>query len=502
TLLSHSLIDPSSSRPLCKALLTSSSLKIEVSVFIDSGADTNFMDIQFATNHGFQFEDLTEPLIVRSLNNELLHRVTLRTKPLQMAIDNHQEQISFYLIHTSEYPVVLGITWLNNHNPHIDWGSGEVLGWSTKCMASCLRSATKNNVVSESDPENLVYPDISKVPDIYHDLKEVFNKTRATSLPPHRPYDCAIDLLPGTTPPRGRLYSLSGPEYEAMQEYISEALSAGLIRPSSSPAGAGFFFVGKRDGGLRPCIDYRGLNQITIKNRYPLPLISSAFELLQGAVIFTKLDLRNAYHLVRIREGDEWKTAFNTPCGHYEYLVMPFGLTNAPAVFQNLVNDVLGDMLSRFVFVYLDDILIFSKSEAEHVQHVRAVLQRLLQNQLFVKAEKCEFHSSTVSFLGFILSAGDIRMDPEKVEAVKAWPAPENRKQLQRFLGFANFYRKFIRGYSSVAAPLHQLTSVKHKFDWSPTADRAFSTLKERFISAPILMLPDTKRQFIVEVDA
>lgn len=279
TLLSHSLIDPLPSRPLCKALLMSSSLKIEVSVLIDSGADTNFMDIQFAMKHGFQLEELLEPLIVRSLNNELLHRVTLRTKPLKMAIDNHQEQISFYLIQTSEYPVVLGFTWLNNHNPHIDWGSAKVLGWSMKCMTSCRRSAA-NNTVIEIDPDNQSYPDISRVPNLYHDLKEVFNKTQATSLPPHRLYDCAINLLPGTTPPRGRLYSLSGPESEAMQKYISEALSAGLIRPSSSPAGAGFFFVSKKDGGLRPCIDYRGLNQITIKNRYPLPLISSAFELL------------------------------------------------------------------------------------------------------------------------------------------------------------------------------------------------------------------------------
>ncbi|KAI7807004.1 hypothetical protein IRJ41_017305 [Triplophysa rosa] len=141
-----------------------------------------------------------------------------------------------------------------------------------------------------------------------------------------------------------------------MVKYIRDSLNAGLIRPSSSPAGAGFFFVQKRDGSLRPCIDYRGLNEITVKNKYPLPLMSSAFELLQGARVFTKLDLRNAYHLVRIREGDEWKTAFNTPSGHYEYLVLPFGLTNAPAVFQDLINDVLGDMINRFVFVYLDDI--------------------------------------------------------------------------------------------------------------------------------------------------
>ncbi|KAL2094482.1 hypothetical protein ACEWY4_009201 [Coilia grayii] len=148
-------------------------------------------------------------------------------------------------------------------------------------------------------------------------------------------------LIVPMTPPRGRLYSLSGPEKRPIEEYIADSLAAGIIRPSSSPAEAGFFFVGKKDGSLRPCIDYRGLNDITIKNRYRLPLLTTAFELLQGATVFTKLDLRNAYHLVRIREGDEWKTAFNNPNGHYEYLVMPFGLTNAPAVFQGLVNDVL-----------------------------------------------------------------------------------------------------------------------------------------------------------------
>ncbi len=244
--------------------------------------------------------------------------------------------------------------------------------------------------------------------------EQVFSKSRASSLPPHCPYDCAIDLLPGTSPPKGRLYSLSRPEREAMERYIHDSQVAGIIRPSSSPAGAGFFFVGKKDGSLRPCIDYRGLNDITVKNRYPLPLMSSAFKLLQGAAIFTKLDLRNAYHLVWIREGDEWKTAFNTPTGHFEYLVMPFGLSNSPAVFQALVNDVLREMVDRFVFVYLDDILIFSQNERDHVQHVRRVLQRLLENRLFAKVEKCEFHARSIPFLGFIFSPEGIRMDPRQ----------------------------------------------------------------------------------------
>ncbi|KAJ8333796.1 hypothetical protein SKAU_G00411150 [Synaphobranchus kaupii] len=265
---------------------------------------------------------------------------------------------------------------------------------------------------------------MSTVPKQYHDLSRTFSKSRALSLPPHRPYDCCIDLLAGAKLPSGRLYSLSGPEKLAMEEYIHESLASGIIRPSSSPVGAGFFFVGKKDGSLRPCIDYRGLNSITIRNKYPLPLINTAFEPLSQAVIFTKLDLRNAYHLVRIREGDEWKTAFNTPLGHYEYLVVPFGLTNAPAVFQGMVNDVLRDLLGKTVFVYIDDILIFSKSPQEHILHVREVLQRLLENQLFVKAEKCAFHVSSVPFLGFIIEEGSIRADPVKVKAVTEWPQP------------------------------------------------------------------------------
>ncbi len=307
-------------------------------------------------------------------------------------------------------------------------------------------------------------PDLTGVPAEYCDLRAVFSKSRATSLPPHRLYDCAIDLLPGTSPPKGRLYSLSGPEREAMDRYIRESLQAGLICHSSSPAGAGFFFMQKKDGSLRPCIDYRGLNYITVKNKYSLPLMSSAFELLQGAQVFTKLDLRNAYHLVRIREGDEWKMAFNTPSGHYEYLVLPFGLSNTPTVFQGLVNSVLGDMINQFVFVYLDDILIFSPSLQVHTQHVRRVLQRLLENKLFVKAEKCEFHAESVTFLGHIISTRGIKPDPTKIEAVAMWPVPDSRKALQRFLGFANFYRRYIRNFGQITAPLTALTSTKVVF--------------------------------------
>ena len=357
------------------------------------------------------------------------------------------------------------------------------------------------NLFSANPVTDSEYPDLTTVPNCYHHLKEVFNKSKALSLPPHRPYDCTIELIPGSAIPKGRLYSISGPERAAMNDYISASLKAGLIRPSS-PEGAGFFFVGKKDGSLRPCIDYSPLNDITIKNRYPLPLMTSVFDQLQQAKIFTKLDLRNAYHLVRIREGEEGKTGFNTPSGHYEYCVMPVGLTNAPAVFQAMINDVLRDFLDQFVYVYLDDILIYSPDLVTHQDHVNQVLKRPLEHQLYVKAEKSVFHAETVSFLGFIVAPGRVQMDPAKVSAVADWPTPDSRKKVQQFLGFANFYRRFVRGFSATAAPLHALTSTQVSFQWNPEAEKAFQELKRRFTTAPILTLPDPQRQFVVEVDA
>ena len=471
----------------------------KTSALLDSGAEESFLDATVAAQWGVPLVEVSKPIVASSLNGQRLGRITKATRPLRMKISgNHQEEISLLIIDTPHSPVVLGHPWMAKHRPQVDWARHEILEWDASCSSRCLREAHPPVVT----PQREESPNLAKVPREYHDLGEVFCKSRATTLPPHRPYDCAIELQPGAVPPRGRIFSLSRPERAAMEKYLAESLAAGIIRPSSSPAGAGFFFVGKKDGTLRPCIDYRGINAMTVRNRYPLPLMDSAFELLQGATVFTKLDLRNAYHLVRIREGDEWKTAFNTPTGHWEYLVMPFGLTNAPAVFQTLVNDILGDMLNRFVFVYLDDILIFSQDAQSHQGHVRKVLQRLLENRLFVKAEKCTFSCTSTTFLGYIISAGSIAMDPEKVRAVEQWPNPTDRKSLQRFLGFANFYRRFIRNYSSTAAPLTRLTSPKVKFIWSPETEAAFRGLKGRFTSAPILINPDPERQFIVEVDA
>ena len=480
-----------------------------VTALIDSGAAGSFLDISFAHRHKVPYFKLDHPQNVTAVDGRPLGRGVVKhlTEPLSLRLSgNHCERIQLHLIDSPELPLIIGHPWLVHHNPHIDWSSGTILEWGRSCHSQCLLAAPSacRSLGPSTSPESSEPPDLTKVPPEYSDLSLAFSKQRvASALPPHRPYDCAIDLLPGTSPPRGRLYSLSGPEEAAMEKYIDEALTAGSIKSSTSPAGAGFFFVSKKDGSLRPCIDYRGLNDITVRNRYPLPLMSSSFDRLRGATIFSKLDLRNAYNLVRIRQGDEWKTAFNTPNGHYEYYVMPFGLTNAPAVFQALVNDVLRDMLNRFVFVYLDDILIFSRTREEHIQHVRKVLRRLLENQLYVKAEKCDFHASTITFLGYIINANGVTMDPAKVKAVADWPQPTTPKQLQRFLGFANFYRGFIRNYSKIAAPLHALTSgTAASFRWTTEADQAFCELKRRFSSAPILTHPDPSLPFVVEVDA
>lgn len=332
-------------------------------------------------------------------------------------------------------------------------------------------------------PSTTVSPTL---PREYHDLGEVFSKERTVKLPQHKSWDCTIELLPNAMPPRSKVYPLSIPEKQAMEDYVQEALVAGYSQPSTSPAAVGFFFVEKKDGGLCPCIDYRGLNAITVPYPYPLPLMPVALEQLRRARIYTKLDLRSAYNLVRIREGAEWKTAFHTTHGHYEYQLMPYGLTNALAVFQSLINEVFRDMLNRYVIAYIDDILICSPDLELHIKHVRAVLRRLSEHRLYAKLKKCEFHQSSMTFLGYVISQIGVEMDMSKMSAITAWPETVTVKDLQRFLGFANFYRRFIRNYSTMASPLMSLLKGKpHHLRWTESAKRAFQLLKQCFTCSP-----------------
>uniref|UniRef100_A0A6I8RAB1 Gypsy retrotransposon integrase-like protein 1 n=1 Tax=Xenopus tropicalis TaxID=8364 RepID=A0A6I8RAB1_XENTR len=472
---------------------------IPVSAFLDSGAAGNFMDLAFAKKVGISLFPVTPPIRVLAIDDRPLSTdtITLTTGELSVQIGAlHLEKMSFLIIPCPSSPVVLGLPWLRLHNPSIDWSSGQISRWSQYCQRHCLILRPLQRVTVSSTS-------LSALPSVYRDFSDVFCKKSAEFLPPHRRYDCPIDLLPGIMPPRGRTYPLSPAETAAMKEYISENLQRGFIRPSTSPAGAGFFFVEKKDGGLRPCIDYRGLNKITVKNRYPLPLISELFDQLKGAKIFSKLDLRGAYNLIRIREGDEWKTAFNTRDGHYEYLVMPFGLCNAPAVFQEFVNDIFRDLLGKSVVVYLDDILIFSQDLETHRSQVKEALSRLRENSLFAKLDKCTFEVPKISFLGYIISSRGFEMDPAKVSAIQKWPLPQSTKAIQRFIGFANYYRQFIKGFSSRIAPILSLIRKGGRPNcWPPVALEAFQSLKDAFISASVLRHPEPHLPFFIEVDA
>uniref|UniRef100_A0A3P9KG57 ribonuclease H n=1 Tax=Oryzias latipes TaxID=8090 RepID=A0A3P9KG57_ORYLA len=304
---------------------------LETKALIDSGAEHSLMDQSLVRELSLPVEVLDNAVNAAGLGGKQLSRITKRTGPvLVFTSGNHREYLHFFITQCPQTPLILGFSWLQKHNPCLDWGSSRVTNWSTFCMANCLQSAVPHTKLP--DPGSSKEIDLSNIPTCYHDLRSVFCKSRASALPPHRPYDCAIELLNGAPLPKSKLYNLSGPEKSSMEAYIQEALSLGHIRPSSSPVAAGFFFVEKKDKTLRPCIDFRELNQITVKDKYSLPLLESVFNSVQQAKFFTKLDLRNAYHLVRMREGDEWKTAFNTPLGHFEYLVMPFGLTNVSAV--------------------------------------------------------------------------------------------------------------------------------------------------------------------------
>ena len=356
----------------------------------------------------------------------------------------------------------------------------------TLVFLNLLSEAEINSVDINSDSSK----DPPEIPECYRDLADVFSKKEATSLPPHRGHlDHHIPLMDDAKPVFGSIYNLSENELKVLKKYIEDKFSKDLIRPSVSPFDSPVLFVKKPDDNLRLCVDYRALNRMTIKNRYPIPLTIEIMDRIRNAKEFIRVDVRDAFHRMRIAEDDEYKTAFRTRYDHFEYLVMPFGLCNAPATFQSYINDALRDFLDDFCVAYLDDVLIYTDgTHEEHVQHVRQVLQRLLDHGLYAKLEKCEFHVRETKFLGFIISPDDIAMDPERIVIIVDWPVPNSQHDIRVFLGFANFYRRFILAYSRVVLSLTNLLrkSLK-KFLWTKQAQAAFEELKTLFTTAPIL---------------
>lgn len=331
-------------------------------------------------------------------------------------------------------------------------------------------------------------------------------------LPPCRPgFDHAIPTG-NAEPVAKKVYKMSPLELRTLKEQLDELIRLDYIRPSTSPWAAPVLFVKKKDGSLRLCVDYRGLNAVTIKNKYPLPLLEEFFDRFQGAKFFSKLDLQQGYHQLRVEEEDIPKTAFSTRYGHYEFKVMGFGLTNAPASFQALMNKVFSEQLDSSVVVFLDDILVYSKTFEEHLQHLHMVLELLKKNHLHAKLSKCQFGVSSISFVGHVVSAEGIQVDPTKTVALETWPVPTNVQQLRSFLGFTNYYRRFIFQYARVAVPLTNLltenTSPKNKVKtrplqlWTAHEQAAFDELRHLLSCPPVLIPGDSSKPYILETDA
>jgi hypothetical protein len=317
-----------------------------------------------------------------------------------------------------------------------------------------------------------------------------------------REIDHRIDLEPGQNPPSRPTYRMSQPEMDELKKQLSELMDKGYIQESKSPYGAPVIFVKKKDGTMRMCIDYRALNKITIKNKYPLPRIDELLDRLLDAKYFSKIDLRSGYWQVRIADEDVPKTAFRTRYGHYEFLVMPFGLTNAPATFMHLMQQTFRKHLDDFVIVFLDDVLIFSRTKEEHEQHLRTVLQILRNKQLYAKLSKCEFFKKEIGFLGHVINQHGIKMESSKIEAVTKWPQPKNVHEVRSFLGLAGYYRRFVKDFSMIASPLTELLHKNKKFDWTDVQELAFQQLKLAVCSAPILIIPNPLLPYTIVTDA
>ncbi|GJW05213.1 reverse transcriptase domain-containing protein [Tanacetum coccineum] len=311
---------------------------------------------------------------------------------------------------------------------------------------------------------------------VVREFPEVFPED-LPGLPPVRQVEFQIDLIPGTTPVARAPYRLAPSEMQELSNQLQELSDRGFIRPSTSPWGAPVLFVKKKDGSFRMCIDYRELNKLTVKNRYPLPRIDDLFDQLQGSSVYSKIDLRSGYHQLRVRDEDIPKTAFRTRYGHYEFQVMPFGLTNAPAVFMDLMNQ-------------------------EHANHLRIILELLKKEKLYAKFSKCDFWIRIVQFLRHLIDSQGLHVDPAKIEAVKNWTSPTTPIEIRQFLGLAGYYQRFIKDFSKIAKSLTELTQKNKNYIWGENQESAFQLLKQKLCEAPILALPEGNDDFVVYCDA
>ncbi|KAJ9515361.1 hypothetical protein QJQ45_006622 [Haematococcus lacustris] len=502
-----------------------------VRILVDGGATASFIDSEFCMRHDLHTAEKHDPDHIRLADGHQQESSAMIPEA-RFRMGSYKGEQTLHCTRLHGFDIILGKPWLAHINPRIDWkhnimtfqhaGKKHTLRpppaprdpdldkytISTAGLRVAVRTKQPMFMVSitpaDQPAENHQVMDCTPV---LKEFTSVFPEDLPSGLPPARAVDHRIDLEPNKRPPVRSTYAMSTLELAELKQQITEMQEKGFIRPSTSPYGSGVLFVRKKDGTFRMCIDYRPLNRITIKNRYPLPRIDNLLDRLHGASVFSKIDLRQGYHQIRIAPEDIPKTAFRTRYGHFEFTVMPFGLCNAPATFQRLMNDIFRQELDDCVIVYLDDILIFSRSHADHAQHLRRVLGLLQEHKLYAKLSKCEFGLSQTEFLGHIISSTGIACDPKKITAVETWPVPTTVQDVRSFLGLANFYRRFVKNFADIAAPLTALTQAdghdkQGKVAWGPAQQSAFEALKTALTSAPVLIAPDPAQSYTLRCDA
>lgn len=489
---------------------------------IDSGSTASFISAHVAQAIDGVFP-LTAKTMVKVANGSILSCLAY-VPNCEWITQGWVFCTNFKVVNLGSYDMILGMDWLMHHSPmQVDWVKKTLtISWKNQSVTlqgivseieQCARLSSQQFqklkdrqaishliqlcAVSETSEQESIP---SVVQQVLSQFAHVFEEP--SGLPPSRMFDHAILLLPGAMLVNVRPYRYTPAQKDEIEMQVKEMLTKGIIQPSSSPFSSPVLLVKKKDGTWRFCADYRHINAITIKNKYPLPIIDELLDELSGAQWFTKLDLRAGYHQIRMQSVDEHKTAFKTHHGHFEFRVMPFGLTSAPATFQSCMNSILSPLLRRFVLVFVDDILIYSKTLPEHVKHLQIVLQILTTHQLKVKKSKCSFAQQRLAYLGHIMSPNGVSTDEDKIQAVSNWPTPTSVKELRGFLGLAGYYQKFVRHYGLLSKPLTNLLRKGQLYIWIAETEQAFQALKHALITAPVLLMPDFNEPFIVETDA
>ena len=501
----------------------------KASVMMDTGASDCFISEQFCAQVGLKTVDSAHTEVTLGDGRKLMAR---RTCNPHIAMKGLSATAHCLVIPMPPgLDIILGRNWQQEHRVVLDLeantcqvrsgskcqtlqqppdskeaASADFGLLSTPQVDRAVRTGCTVFTVQVEQADDSPYPSLDEVnpraKPIVAEYIDVFPKDLPSHLPPDRAVGHTIPLEPGASPPFSGMYRHSPLELQEIKAQVAKLLSQQRIEPSSSPYGSPVIFVQKKDGSLRMCVDYRRVNALTRKSKYPLPRIDELIDQLHGARYFTSMDLQAGYYQIRIAPADVEKTAFRTPYGLYQFRVLPFGLTNAPATFQRAMNDIFRDYIGVFVLIYLDDILIYSKTEEEHENHLRLVLQRLREHQLYAKLSKCDFFQPELRFLGHIVGQHGIKVDPDKVRAVADWPTPTNVSEVRSFLGMANYFRKFLLDYAKHVAPLHALTKKDAPWNWSPDCESAFRWAKDALQRAPVLALPDFQQPFEIRCDA